>query len=160
MPQLQINQEAKKKLRKDPQPPIVTETVSASVWRVYGPFTKKGVEDQEYNIEKIVIKETLHKHLPDVEDQIRNRDWDWLTTPLGAFFLEVVREFYASYQAAQSAKIYRGLVESHSCLPSVNVRGVPVDVTTEAINSLYWTDHIPPSTEFKEKIADKDNQHS
>lgn len=48
-------------------------------------------------------------------------------------------EFYALYQVRQEMMGLHGQMEDYPNLPSVLVRSVEVDITLEAINSLFCT---------------------
>lgn len=71
------------------------------------------------------------------------------------YFPELVMEFYASYLEMKKSMVLYGLVEQFPNLPSVLVRGVEVDITPYAINSLFWDETIRRGTTFAEKIATK-----
>ncbi|MCE3215404.1 hypothetical protein HAX54_002272 [Datura stramonium] len=77
---------------------------------------------------------------------------------MGSYFSKLVWEFYASYRVRKSTFKHRGRVDTMPCLPFVLVRGQEVPIIPEAINSIYYANPIRPSSEFKRKMEDKENQ--
>ncbi|MCD7467731.1 hypothetical protein HAX54_005343 [Datura stramonium] len=89
--------------------------------------------------------------------QIDMRDWGPFTILVDPYFPELVWEFYASYRARLSILRHKGRVDTMPYLPSMLVHGQEVDITPEAINSLYWAEPIQPNSVFRRKVEDKEN---
>lgn len=53
---------------------------------------------------------------------------------------------------------HKGPVDKYPNFPSVKVRGVEIDVTPAAINSLLWSEPIEGWDEFTRRVATKQNQ--
>ncbi|MCE3050375.1 hypothetical protein HAX54_047075, partial [Datura stramonium] len=117
----------------------------------YGTFKEKCVihTEAEFDVESF---KTI---CLDIYQQIGMRDWGPFTIPVDPYFLELVWEFYASDREWQQLMKREDRTEAFPHLTSVWVRGQEVQVTPEAINSLYWDEQISPHQIICQKIADK-----
>ncbi|MCD7471274.1 hypothetical protein HAX54_011608, partial [Datura stramonium] len=79
---------------------------------------------------------------------------------LGRFYSQLVREFYASYGAAQRHQKATGTLRYRTCLESVRIIGVQVDYTLKVISMSYFGDDDANAREYPTKLENPKNNYT
>lgn len=116
--------------------------------------------EQTFTPKKFLSFDSQEEVVPNMEKPLTDHMWLKLIKVPSDYYPEVVLEFYTANQATQDALGYKGNVDSFTCLSSVMVRGVEVDITSEAINYLYWTEPVGATEVYAQNIATKSDEYS